>query len=168
VWDSLDEVTIALLRVNHNVLQEAASIFYARNHFNFAWSTAEEVASFFKQIGTNNASYIRYICIDFANFQCLDVALKENSISILASIRDYCDNLSTLMASLYSINDEEDDFNDIKNHRVVREALQLVHTRFKTISSKDIVIQVHGRRPDSHVRREMQSYGWILNRKRIY
>ncbi|PVH69604.1 hypothetical protein DL98DRAFT_168715 [Cadophora sp. DSE1049] len=85
----LGALTPGLLRANKAVHLEASSMLYAQNRFDFTMCTSENVTSFLKQIGRNNASYIVHICIDFPKFHHLDqhdMTLEDDSVRILAKI----------------------------------------------------------------------------------
>jgi len=52
-------------------------------------ATPEDVASFLRTIGRDNADCIRHVCVNFPKFLYLelgDVTLEEGSIGILANI----------------------------------------------------------------------------------
>jgi len=161
------ELTPGLLRANKAVHREASSLFYAQNRFDFTKGTLEDVASFLEQIGSNNAAYIRHICVDFPRFLYLDpdhVTLEEDSVGILANIQSGCPNLSTLTTSLHSTNAMEFRLDDLDNPKIVTEALKLVDTRFRAISSlQEIIVEVYEDGPSDHIRRGMTSHGWTIS-----
>ena len=160
-------LTLALLRANKTVHREASSLFYAQNCFDFTMGTPEDVASFLGQIGRNNADYIRHICINFPEFLYLDpddVTLEDDSVGILANIQSSCANLSTLTTSLYSTNAMELRLDALDNPKIVTEALKLVDTRFRAISSlQEIIVEVYEDGPSDHIRREMENHGWTIS-----
>jgi hypothetical protein len=161
------ELTPTLLRANSAVYREASSLFYAQNRFDFTMSTSEDIASFLKQIGSNNAAYIRHICVDFPRFRCLDlgkVALEEDSFAILANIHSDCTNLITLTTSLNSTNAMELELNGLDNSNIVTEALNLVNACFRAISSiQEIIVQVYEDGPSDHTRITMKNHGWTVS-----
>ncbi|KAF2472696.1 uncharacterized protein BDR25DRAFT_283222 [Lindgomyces ingoldianus] len=161
------KLTPGLFRANKIVHREASSLFYTQNRFNFTMHTPENVASFLEQIGRNNADYIRHICIDFPNFLYLDpgnVTLEDNSVRILAKIRTECAKLTTLTTSLYSTNAMELRLDALDHPKIVGEALKLVDTLFRAISSvQEIIVEVYEDSPNDHIRREMKSHGWTIN-----
>jgi hypothetical protein len=166
-WDRLEEFTVGLLRANRTVLSEASSIFYAQNHFDLTMGTTTDILSFFEQIGSNNAACIRHICVEFPTFRCLElgkVSLSEDSISVLASIHNYCTNLSTITTDLGSTHSMEVDLDALDDPSVVSEALKLVHACFKAISStSEIIVEVYKDGPSDHIRNTMKSHGWTIN-----
>jgi hypothetical protein len=163
----LQELTPGLFRVNKTVHHETSSLFYAQNCFDLTTRTPEDVASFLGRIGRKNADYIRHIYVDFPNFFCLnldDVALDEDSVRILAKIQSDCTNLSTLTTSLYSTNAMELRLDALDNHKIIGQALRLLDTRFRAISSlQEIIVKVYKDGPSDHIRREMKSLGWNIS-----
>ena len=166
-YNRRQKLTPALLRANKTVHREAGSLFYAQNRFDFTMGTPEDVASFLGQIGRNNADYIRHISIDFPKFLYLDpgdVTLEDDSVGILANIQSGCANLSTLTTSLYSTNAMELRLDALDNPKIVTEALKLVDTRFRAISSlQEIIVEVYEDGPSDHMRRKMESHGWTIS-----
>lgn len=166
-YNRRQKLTPGLLRANKAVHREASSLFYAQNRFDFTKGTLEDVASFLEQIGSNNAAYIRHICVDFPRFLYLDpsdVTLEEESVGILANIQSGCANLSTLTTSLYSTNAMELRLDNLDNPKIVTEALKLVDTHFRAISSlQEIIVEVYEDGPSDHIRRRMKSHGWTIS-----
>lgn len=166
-WYRPQKLTPGLFRTNKTVHYEAASLFYAQNRFDFTACTPEGITSFLEQIGRNNASYIRRIYVDFPIFRYLDpgdVALEDDSIRILAKIRNDCVNLSSLTTSLYSTSAMEFRLVALDYPKIVSEALKLVDTRFRAISSlQEIVVEVYEDGPSDHLRREMKTLGWNIS-----
>ncbi len=160
------KLTPGLLRANKTVHREASSLFYAQNRFDFTMGTPEDISSFLGQIGRNNADYIRHICVEFPKFLYLDhgeVTLEDDSVGILANIQSGCANLSTLTTSLYSKNAMELRLDALDNPKVVTEALKLVNTHFRAISSlQGIIVEVYEDGPSGHMRRQIESHGWTI------
>ncbi|KAJ9129971.1 hypothetical protein NKR23_g12395 [Pleurostoma richardsiae] len=160
-------LTLGLLRANMVIHDEAGSLFYGQNHFDFTDATAEEIGSFLQQIGSNNAGQIQHILIDFPEFLYLDpgdVILKEGSVDILANIWNGCANVSTLTTSLWSTNAMEVRLDNLEHHRIAFEALELVDTHFRAISSvREIILEVYQDGPSDHIRGLMRSRGWTIN-----
>jgi hypothetical protein len=156
-----------LLLANKTVHREASSLLYAQNHFDLSMCTSEHVASFLDQIGRHNASHIRHICIDFPDFRDLgqpNVALKDDSVRILAKIQSDCTNLSTLTTSLDSTNAMELKLDALDSPRIAGEALALVDARFRAILSlEEVVVEVYEDGPSVDIRRKMEGYGWTIN-----
>jgi hypothetical protein len=161
------EFTPGLLRANKTVHREASSLFYAQNRFDFTTANSEDVASFLGRIGRNNADCIRHVCVNFPEFLYLDlgdVTLEDNSVGILANIQSGCANLSTLTTSLYSTNDMELRLDALDNPKIVTEALRLVNTRFRAISSlQEVIVEVYEDGPSNHIRRAMEGHGWTIS-----
>jgi len=166
-YDRRQKLTPELLHVNKTIHREASSLFYAQNRFDFTMGTPEDVASFLGQIGRNNADYIRHICVGFPKFLYLDpgdVTLEDDSVGILANIQSGCANLSTLTTSLYSTNAMELRLDALDNPKVVTEALKLVNTHFRGLSSlEEIIVEVYEDGPSDHIRRKMESHGWTIS-----
>ncbi|KIM99303.1 hypothetical protein OIDMADRAFT_181647 [Oidiodendron maius Zn] len=161
------ELTPGLLRANKAVHRETSSMFYAHNRFNFTTATPEDVASFLGTIGPNNADCIQHVCINFPTFRYLDpgdVTLEESSIGILTNIQSRCANLSTLTTSLCSTNAMALKLDALDYPKIATEALELVNTRFRAISSlQDIVVEVCEDGPSHYIRRKMESHGWTVS-----
>jgi hypothetical protein len=125
-------------------------------------ATPEEVASFLGTIGLNNTDCIRHVCVNFPKFVYLkpkDVTLEEGSIGILANIQRDCTNLRTLTTSLYSTNAMKLRLNTLDNPEIVTEALTLVATRFRAISSlQEIIVRVYEDGSSGYTRRKMESH----------
>ncbi|KAL8654905.1 MAG: hypothetical protein Q9226_003252 [Calogaya cf. arnoldii] len=165
------QLTPGLLRANKTVHQEASSQFYAQNYIEFSIHTSNNVAPFFRQIGRNNANYIRHIDLDFPDFQCLNlnnVALADGSAGILAIIQSSCANLSTLtmgrsMAFGNPLLAAGVDPN------VITEALELIDTHIRAIASlQEVAIDMYDLGSDDHggidhVRKEMERHGWTIH-----
>lgn len=64
-YDRRQKLTPELLQVNRAIHREASLLLYAQNYFGFTMGTSEDVASFLRQIGRNNADHIRHICVGF-------------------------------------------------------------------------------------------------------
>jgi len=53
---------------------------------------------------------------------------------------------------------------DLDNPKIVTEALKLVDTRFRAISSlQEIIVEVYEDGPSDHIRRRMKSHGWTIS-----
>jgi hypothetical protein len=165
--DEPQELTLGLLRVNKRVYHEASHVFYAYNGFNFSMGTSQDIASFLVQIGRNNAESIRHISVDFPQFVNLeagDVTLDDNSTGILINIQSSCPNLSTLTTSRYSSNAVELRLDALDHFETVAEALLLVDSRLRSISSlQKIIVEVYEDGPSDGIRKEMQSHGWTIS-----
>ena len=166
-YNRRQELTPGLFRANKTVHREASSLFYAENRFDFTTTTPEDVVSFLGTIGRNNADYIRHIYVNFPIFLCLDpgeITLDDDSISILANIRSGCANLSTLTTSLLSTTAMEIRLDNLDNPKIATEALKLVDTRFRAISSlQEIIVEVYEDGSCDHIRRRMESHGWTIS-----
>ncbi|KAF2108624.1 hypothetical protein BDV96DRAFT_605389 [Lophiotrema nucula] len=156
-----------LLLANKIVYRETSSLLYARNHFDFSRCNPEHVTSFLESIGRHNADHIRHIHIDFPEFQILDlhdVTLEDDSIEMLERIQHYCNNLSTITTPIHSTDAMELRLDALDCPKVAAEAMALVNTRFKAISSlREIIVEVYEDGPSDHIRREMKNHGWTLN-----
>jgi hypothetical protein len=166
-YNQRHELTPGLLRANKTIHREASSLLYAQNRFDFTMATPEDVASFLRTIGNNNADCIRHICVDFPsprNLEPGNVTLEEGSDDILVSIQSSCANLRTLTTSLSSTHAMELRLDALDNPKVVTEALTLVNTCFRAISSlQDIVVEVYDDGPSDSIRRKMEDLGWKVN-----
>lgn len=53
---------------------------------------------------------------------------------------------------------------DLGNNKIATEALELVDSRFRNISSiEKIIVEVFEDGPSGHIRRRMESHGWVVN-----
>jgi hypothetical protein len=167
VYNRRNGLTTGLLRANKTVHREASSLLYAQNRFDFTMATPEDVASFLRTIGDNNANCIRHICVDFPSFRDLEpgnVTLEEDSDGILANIQSSCANLRTFTTSLSSTNAMELVLDALDSPKIVTEALTLVNTRFRAILSlQDIVVEVYEDGPSGDIRRKMENHGWTIS-----
>lgn len=166
-YDEQQKLTLGLLRANKVVHDEASSLFYGHNRFDFTNIGANQVASFLEKIGSKNAGYIRHVLIHFPRFRYLDpgdIALQEAIISILSSIQSSCSSLSTLTTSLYSTSAMELRLDNLDHYAVATEALELVNTRFRAIQSlQDIILNVYDDGPSGHIRARMKGHGWTIS-----
>jgi hypothetical protein len=160
------ELSPGLLRTNKTVHHEASSLLYAQNRFDFTTATSEDVASFLQTIGRDNADCIRHVCVNFPYLHDLEpgnVTLGESSDGILAIIQSGCANLRTLTTSLFSTNAMELRLDALDNPKIVTDALKLVNTCFRAISSlQEIIVEVYEDGPSGYIRRKMESYGWTV------
>ncbi len=158
------ELTPGLLRVSKTIHSEASSLFYAQNRFDFVKATAEDIALFLKTIGRNNAGSIRNIRIDFPTLRDLEpsnITLEKASANMLTNIQSYCTDLRTLTTSSNSTNAMKVRLFALDNPKVAAEALTLVNTRFKAISSlQDIIVEVYEDDSSNYIRSEMENLGW--------
>jgi hypothetical protein len=166
-YNELQELTLGLLCANKTVHRETSSLFYALNCFDFTMATPEGIALFLRTIGRNNANSIQHVYINFPTFYDLEpsnVALAEGSIGIFANIQSSCANLITLTTSLHSTDHIELRLDALDNPQIVTEALKLVDTHFRAISSlQEIIVKVYESGPSGYIRREMESHGWKIS-----
>jgi hypothetical protein len=161
------EVSPTLLRANKTIHREARPLFYGQNCFDFTMITRDRVTPFLEIISRSNADYIRQVRVDFPMFRSLDlgdVTLEEDSISIFANIHSGCANLSTLTTNPPSRNDERFCLDGLDHPRIAAQALELVNTTFRAISSlQEIVIEVCENTPSHYMKEKMKSHGWTIN-----
>ena len=169
-WDNYDQRqkhSPQLLHVNRTIYREASPLFYAHNRFDFTMGTSEDIASFLEHTGRNNADSIRHLCIEFPMFLHLDrdtVTLEDDSAGILASIQSRCANLRTLTTARRSTSAMALELDALDNPEVVTEALKLVNTHFRAISSlQEIIIEFYEGGPGDDIRRKVESHGWTIN-----
>jgi len=160
-------LTPELLRVNKAIHHEASSLLYTQNCFDFTTCDSEDLISFLSQIGRNNASRIRHFYIDFPDIPNLgtdNVTLGEDCVRVLAGIQSECTNLSTIRTSLRSTNATALKLDALDKPHIVAEALALVDTHFRAITSlQQIIVEVYEDGPSAALRRVMESHGWTLN-----
>jgi len=160
-------LTPELLRVNRAIHHEAGSLLYSQNCFDLTTCDSERLISFLNQIGRNNASRICHIYIDFPDIFDLDtgnVFLGPDCVRFLARIQSDCTNLSTITTSLGSTSTAAFKLDELVKPPTVVEALALVHTHFRAITSlQQIVVEVYEDGPSAALRRVMESHGWTLN-----
>jgi len=159
-------LTIGILRMNKAFHSEASSMLYAGNCFDLTvhaddcfestvYAGSEHVASFLKQIGRRNASYIRHVNINFPRFQYPEnnVTLKDDSHRVFTKIQSSCFKLSKLTTSLWNSKALE--------HPKIVEALALVDARFRAISS-EIIVEVYDDGLSDDLSDKMKSHGWTI------
>ena len=150
---------LAILFANNRAHREASPLLYSRNRFRLQNPTL-----FLDDIGPQNASFLRHICIAFPaiyDYHHLEsVTLKEDSIRTLERIRDNCTNLATLETSLrFRTIIAMESAIDIDSPR----PLALVDARFKAISSlKEIIVNVYDEPISCDLREEMRGCGWTI------
>jgi hypothetical protein len=152
-----------ILLANKRTHREASTLLYSRNRFRLDKGF---LTLFLDQIGPQNASFLRHICIAFPAFDDYhveSVTLKEDSIRTLECIRDNCTNLATLETSLRfrTINIMESAIDAPDSPRAA--TLALVDARFKAISSlKEIIVNVYDEPISCDLREEMHGCGWTI------
>lgn len=160
-------LTPGLLRVNKAFHCEASAMLYAQNRFDFDSEIRGTVAQFLGQIGQANAGSMQHIIIEFPRFQNLksgDVSLDDDGFGILTDIQNSCINLSTLTTSLYSTNAMELQLDSLDNPKAAAEALELVNTHFRAISSlQEIIVKVYQDGPSDYLRKKMESHAWTIS-----
>jgi hypothetical protein len=155
----------AILLANKRAHREASPLLYSRNCFRV--QTRGILTLFLDDIGPQNASFLRHICITFPAFDdnhVGSVTLKEDSIRTLELIRDNCTNLTTLETSLRlrTINAMEVAINMLDSPRAAA-PLALVDARFKAISSlKEIIVNVYDEPLSCDLREKMRGCGWTI------
>ena len=166
-YSQRQKLTRGLLRANKTVHREASSLLYSQTRFDFATATPEDLASFLRTIGDNNANCIRHICVDFPSLRDLEpgnVTLEEGSDAILANIQSACTNWRTLTTFVSSTHAMELMFDAPDNSNIVTEALTLVNTRFRAISSlQDIILEVYDDGASGYIGRKMENHGWTVS-----
>lgn len=168
-----DRLCTELLRVNKKVLSEARPLLYARNCFQFPnvpTRTAVgsvHIAPFLEQIGDEQASLIRHICIIFPDIYYDiygSVALHPAHIRSLALVREICTSLSTLELSL----DTSDCLADyVSESDATEKTLDFLNMRFSAILSlKEVVVnvQIYGEEElHNTAMTKMCEYGWTVH-----
>jgi len=174
---SRQKLTPGLFRVNKATHNEAISLFYTWNCFDFTKGHSENIASFLEQIGRSNADCIRHIQIDFPRFFLENgcITLDEDSISTLATLQSGCDYLGTLTMPRVSSTHvapiitsvEAVDIATATDPKVITEALELINTHIRSISSlQDIIVELYEDYEDVpryHIRGEMERLGWKIH-----
>lgn len=111
---------------------------------------------------------LRRICIPFPTFDdyhARSVTLQKDSIRTMELICDKCTNLAILETTLEATAAVELSIDSLDNPRAAAEALALVDTRFKAISSlKEIIANVYDEIPSLDLRDKMRSCGWTNHR----
>ncbi|KAH6847959.1 hypothetical protein B0I37DRAFT_154755 [Chaetomium sp. MPI-CAGE-AT-0009] len=156
--------TPGLLRANQPIHREASSILYGRNCFNFTNAVTleapDQLVSFLKNIGPNNAGYIQHVLIDFPV-----IYRMEEAIDILANIGTSCVNLSALTTSLSTTNIFEHALVGLSNDVAV-EVLKRIDAAFKKFQSlQKITLQAYDDPPGDGFRTVMKGFGWTFDLK---
>lgn len=104
--------------------------------------------------------------IAFPDVLCLDrsrISLVGNTVSINDAIQGACDNPITITTSVDSIYIVEKRLAALDDHDIASEALTLVDARFRSIPSlQEIIVDVDEYAPCKHIRKRMESHGWVL------
>jgi len=169
---NFDRLTPGLFRVNKTIHHETTRLFYSQNRFSTMHGDAEKVAKFFEQIGRKNADSTRHLCIRFPHIEYPDsgnATLDYDTVGILNSIQSNCANLSTLTATIYSGYAIPIWLCVLDHPKIFNEALKLLDTRFRAISSlEEIIVKLPpdedggGAEVNGLIRRELKSYGWTI------
>lgn len=166
-WHYPRQLSPQLLCTNTTIHREATLMLYTHNRFNFTRCDPNLAASFLDKIGHDNAKHIRHIRIDFPKFLYLDpsdVTLEDESVSFLEKIQSSCANLSTLTTSLDSTDHMALRLDALDHPKIVTEALKLVDTRFRAISSlQELIVELYEDGPSYHIKRKMESHGWTIS-----
>ena len=167
-WAAYPETfTPGLLRVNRAIHSEATPLFYGQNRFDFTGNYLKMVPSFLEHIGSKNSGYIQHVYIDFPRFLHLrpgSVTFEKSSLTALTNVQSSCANLKTLKTCLYTTNAMELTLDNLENFEVATEALKLVDTRFRSISSlQDIILEAYKDAPSEDLRERMMSHGWKIS-----
>ncbi|KAN0083281.1 hypothetical protein V8E54_002369 [Elaphomyces granulatus] len=175
----------AVLRANKRVHREANGLLYTGNRFEFIdlvpterlmYTDCTAVEAFLNQIGRQNSSLLRHICIDFpaiSDYRPGSACLHGDSIRTLTLLRENCTSLTTLETPLYDIIPLEVYHEDTGKRMVADAAVDLVDARFRDISSlKQIVVNVYTydeyknldydllKNPSDDLLRKMRDHGW--------
>jgi hypothetical protein len=161
-------VTTGLFRTSKAVHSEASPLFYGQNRFDFTGVLPERIVSFLQEIGCNNAGFIRHIIINFPKINLVDpgnLALTNNSDALLSNIQSRCTNLSTLTACIWGTGAMElRDLDNLQDDKLTTEALELVDTSFRAISSlQEIIAEVWDDEPSENIKGRMRSHGWTIS-----
>lgn len=160
------DLTTGLLCANNAVHREASLTLYTQNTFDFTNSNSQEITSFLEQIGHKNASFIQSIHVDFPRFRYLDlydIALGEDSGSILAKFETDCTTLSILTTSRPSTTRMVAKFAGLEHHRLAVNALGLVNSHFRAIHSlQTIIVELDHEDYSRSLRKEMNKLGWTI------
>lgn len=159
-------LTPELLRVNKAIHHEASSLLYSQNCFDLTTYNSEGLISFLNQIGSQNASYVRHIYIEFPDI--LDPGTNnatygEDCVRFLAKFQSDCTDLSTITMSLDSASAVARKLRVFDEHPIVVEALALIDTRLRAITSlQQTIVEVYNDGPSAALGRVMESYGWTI------
>lgn len=150
----------AILLANKRVYYKASTLFYSRNRFKLDKGF---LILFLDQIGPQNVSFLRHICIAFPAFNnhyyLKSVTLKKDSIRTLKRICDNCTNLITLKTLLHFriINIIKSAINAPNSPQAA--TLALIDARFKAILLlKEIIINIYNKPISYNLREEMYGY----------
>lgn len=162
-------ISTGILLANKAISREASSILYAQTHFDLSGGNMSQIISFINDIGRENASFMRHIIIDFPEFSALEmhrVALRDDAAGILDIFRERCRNLRTITTSAHSTSDIELDLGSLNCPEAVTEALALVNSRFRAVSSLEkVIVEVYERSASAYIRKEMEKIGWTVSER---
>ncbi|KAJ5107833.1 hypothetical protein N7456_004508 [Penicillium angulare] len=164
-WSGKKELVTNILLANRQVLDEARSLLYGKNCFELVVWKPDLVPSFLDAIGSVNASYIRFIRIEFPAFYDLkdEVSLEKTSVDILEKIQKHCTNLRSITIGALTTYLVEIRLDQVDNPAIYGKALALIATRLNAIKSlQKVVVEVYEEAPSLDIRKEMESHGWQL------
>lgn len=135
-------------------------VLYAQNGFDLTKCGPEW---FLEKIDRRNASFIRYLYIDFPWYvEPLDVTFGEYDSCILARIQSDCSRLTTLHASPETTEEMVRKFDTLDNFNIIREMVSQLNARFKSIASlRRVFVDVY--EDPCYITTETVKYGWKLN-----
>lgn len=161
------EVTIGLLYASKTVHEEASSVFYGQNCFDFTEQSPFDLQLWLEQIGARNAGYIRHIYLELPRFSPMrhgEVAVADTDTDLLAAIRGSCPDVETLTIEPEPISWWILYLLQLERKGVAREAMQVADAHYRTIPLlKVIQVLTLGNWPAPALQREMSRLGWKLS-----
>ncbi|RJE17735.1 hypothetical protein PHISCL_09929 [Aspergillus sclerotialis] len=152
------ELASNILCTNKMIFNEARSLLYGHNRFDFTTCKSDFVFQFLDQIGRHNASYIRYMRIEFPYLCDLDserLILEYGIFRILAKIQSDCTNLRTAMRFNH---------HPLSNSFHLDDLLTRIATYLEKIHSRhEIIGEIYEDSGSAIMKREMEHRGWAVN-----
>jgi hypothetical protein len=157
------KVHAQIISTNTQIYHEARAVLYSQNCFVFIIWSIVWTDAFFDEIGSENASYIRSVLVDFRDVCRFGrkVALKQPSALSLDRIQRNCTRLKTIVVEAFVLNLVP----LWKDPQVTIMALSIMDARFRAFPTlREIIVEVYDYNPVSvDIRRQIESLGWRFN-----
>ncbi len=162
---------LALLYTNRQIYSEAVAVLYRMNIFTLMDTTqhqAELLQYFLDCIGSENASLLTHLCINFPLIEGMKdkpetVKLSKDSLQSLKLLEDNFTSLTTLETLIHSGKHTSLIKASQYDSGFVRETLSQIDTHTKAVSSLNrFIVRIYDRSPKPSVIESMRELGWIV------
>ncbi|KAJ5875209.1 uncharacterized protein N7473_012556 [Penicillium subrubescens] len=142
------ELALNLLRANKQIHDEARSVLYSQNTFDFFRVSSHLTLSFLKKIGPENTKWIESLEVNFPQmcWRC-GLHLDSTATCILDKLQSYCPNLKRLTLGRFISVNESDIFatpRACSPPDIHTEILELATARLKAYSPRlEVTFRIH-------------------------